>query len=110
MGVNKGVKQDGGFKLRKAIHEKRILLTICSGILLILCVAFYMKAADCYSASSDCQWLANEFCDQVCWNHGDCDRAEFVDGYCIMGTCNQLFDIYCNDGYWGEHWEYGCNA
>ena len=98
--------------MRKTIREKRILLTICSGIFLLLSIALYLKAINCYTgAARDCEQAAIEFCELVCWDDGDCDRVEFVNGNCVYGyICNQLFDIYCNNGYWGERWESGCNA
>ena len=85
--------------MRKTIHEKRIFLIIFSGICLLLSVALYVKAVNCYEgAARDCEWLAFEYCQQVCWNDGDCDRVEFVNGNCVYGLiCDQLYDIYCNN-------------
>lgn len=82
--------------------KKKVLLATLAIVLVVFVASsavsvFAGEGDPCYT--SRCNRVMEDFCYNVCLNHGGCDGASFKWGVCDEGLCDMEFWIHCNDGY-----------
>lgn len=90
-------------------HLSLIIKLVLLGVMVFLTLSNLALTYDnCAAEGSDmCYRFAERMCRSICRDHGGCEDAFFLQGWCMYSICWQEWFIACEDGYYEEH-EFTC--